>query len=87
MSEDEDEYWPDRIIAQKSVTYDVAIIREQLQETYNDLAENGEEPKKVSFEEVLDMIYSYAHDDFSCNWGHETASGELIVFDPDGEEY
>lgn len=86
MSNDE-EYWPDRILAQKTITYDVRIIREQLQEYYDSNAEDGEEPKKVEFQEVLDLIYDYAHDDFSCAFGHKSDTSDVIIFDPDGDEY
>ena len=86
--ENNEEYWPDRIIAQKSITYDVLRIREELQQLNDSKATLlGEEPEQISFEEVLDLIYEYVKDDFSCGWGHEANMRDIMVFDPDGEEY
>lgn len=75
----DEEYWPEKITAQRSVTYDVESIRADLRDI-ND----GKEP---TLEEVIDQIYMYIKDDLSCGWGHEIPMREVIVFDEDGEEY
>lgn len=74
----EDEYFPDRIIAEKRVVYNVQDVRDSLRDF------NNEEP---TFNEVLEMILDFAKDDLSCNWGHQISCGEFIVYDPEGEQY
>ena len=73
---EEEEYWPDRIIAQIRVEYSPQSVKEQM--AFID----GKEP---TFEEVLDMIREFVKDDLSCGWGHQITSGEYILFDPDGD--
>lgn len=75
----EEEYWPERIIAQHTLTYNVGDIKDQM------TADN--EGKVPTLEEVIDRIYEYIKSDFSCGWGHEAPMKEIIVFDQDGEEY
>lgn len=78
MSEEE-EYWPERIIAQHAITYYVPDIRADMA-AVND----GVEP---TLDEVIEQIYMYVKDDFSCGFGHLAPMSEIVVFDPDGEEY
>lgn len=75
--ETDDEVFPERINVMKVITYDVEGIRQQI------VAENVE----VTLEEVMDRIYLYAKDDFSCGWGHEASIRDLIFTDENGEEY
>lgn len=77
MSEKLNEEWPERINVMKVITYDVESIRQQI------VADNGE----VTLEEVIERIYSYVKDDFSCGWGHEADIKDLILQDENGEEY
>lgn len=70
----DEEYWPDRIIAQLAITYDVRRIREELEQLEPD--------KKISLDEVIEQIYIYVKDDFAGDHMRD-----IIVFDPDGEEY
>lgn len=74
----EEEYWPDRIIAQRRVEYSPLSVKEQMATV------DGKEP---TLEEVIDMIRQFAQDDLSCNWGHQINCGEFELFDEDGEEY
>lgn len=74
----EEEYWPERITAQHTLTYDVEIVRDQLREIMD---------TEPTLEDVIEQIYKYIKDDFSCGWGHEASMKEIIVFDEDGEEY
>ena len=74
----DDEYWPSRIIAQHRIAYDVEIVRDSLRETMD---------TEPTLEDVIDRIYEYVKDDFSCGWGHEAPMKEIVVFDPEGEEY
>ena len=76
--DNEEEYWPDRIIAEKRITYLPLIIKEQLEQD-NDVV--------VSFEEVLDVIRSYVYEDFGCENCGQPSAAELIIYDPDGDEY
>lgn len=76
---EEDEYWPERIIAMRKVTYDVQIVKEHFEETAG---------RPATFDEILDIIRDYAYNDFSCSHGHDSPDfSEVIIFDPDGEEY
>lgn len=77
MSEEFNEEWPERINVMKVITYDVESIRQQI------VGDNGE----VTLEEVIERIYSYVKDDFSCGWGHEADIKDLILQDENGEEY
>lgn len=77
MSEELNEEWPERINVMKVITYDVESIRQQI------VGDNGE----VTLEEVIERIYSYVKDDFSCGWGHEADIKDLILQDENGEEY
>lgn len=76
--DNEEEYWPDRIIAEKRITYLPLIIKEQLEQD-NDAV--------VSFEEVLDVIRGYVYEDFGCEHCGQPSAAELIIYDPDGDEY
>lgn len=76
--ENNEEYWPERIIAQKTITYDVEIVRDILREI------SGEEP---TLDDVIERIHEYVRDDFSCGWGHEAKMKDISIFDPDGDEY
>lgn len=78
MTDDNEEYWPDYITAIKSVRYDIESIRDSIRDY------NNEDP---TFDDVLQMIYEYAKDDFSCGWGHEARIKDLVFIDSDGEEY
>lgn len=74
----EEEYWPDRIIAQRRVEYSPLSVKEQMSSF------DGKEP---TLEEVIEMIKLFAQDDLSCNWGHQIKCGEFELFDPEGDEY
>jgi hypothetical protein len=76
--EDNEEYWPERIIAQQTIAYDVEMVRDILREI------SGEEP---TLDDVIERIHEYVKDDFSCGWGHEAKLKDILIFDPDGEEY
>jgi len=75
--ETDDEVFPERINVMKVITYDIEGIRQQI------VADNEE----VTLEEVMDRIYMYAKEDFSCGWGHEADIKNLIFTDENGEEY
>jgi len=75
----EEEYWPEKITAQRSVTYDVETIRADLK--------NVNDGKEPTLEEVINQIHMYIKDDLSCGWGHEIPMRDVVVFDEDGEEY
>ena len=75
--ENDTEDFPERINVMKVLTYDVETIRQQI------VGGNG----VVTLEEVMDRIYMYAKDDFSCGWGHEANIKDLIFTDENGEEY
>lgn len=77
LMENDEEQFPERINVMKVIAYDVEGIRQQI------VADNGE----VTLEEVMDRIYLYAKDDFSCGWGHEANIKDLIFTDENGEEY
>lgn len=78
MEDKEEEYWPEKITAQRSVTYTVSDVRDNLRSVME---------REPTLEEVIDQIYSYVKDDLSCGWGHEVNMREVIVFDEDGDEY
>lgn len=74
----EEEYWPDRIIAQHTLTYTVNDVRDTLRSSMD---------REPTLDEVIEQIYEYVKDDFSCGYGHDAPMREIIVFDPDGDEY
>ena len=68
---------PARINVTKVMTYDV-------QEIINSLTAQG--MKDPSFDDVLGMVEEFVKDDFSCGWGHEADTDDLIFTDENGEE-
>ena len=83
MSDEElsdEEYWPDRIIAQKTITYDVQICKEQIKE-------DNPDKEEITMDDVIEHIQNLILDDFSCGWGHEADLRDILIYDPDGDEY
>lgn len=75
----EDEYWPDRIVAQKTINYDVQIIKEHFEESAG---------RSATLDEIISVIRDYAYNDFTCSYGHDSPEFDnVIIFDPDGDEY
>ena len=68
---------PARINVTKVMTYDV-------QEIINSLTVQG--MKDPSLDDVLGMVEEFVKDDFSCGWGHEADTDDLIFTDENGEE-
>jgi hypothetical protein len=77
------EVFPERINVTKVITYDVEGVRQQI------ISDNRakDEEIEVTLEDVIEMIYHYAKDDFSCGWGHQGYINDLIFTDENGEEY
>jgi hypothetical protein len=77
------EVFPERINVTKVITYDVEGIKQQI------ISDNRakDEEIEVTLEDVIEMIYHYAKDDFGCGWGHESDLKDLIFQDENGEEY
>jgi hypothetical protein len=63
----------------KVVTYRVADI-------VKDIVAEREDTEDVTIGEVLERIEEYVKDDFSCGWGHEADTDELIYTNENGEE-
>ena len=83
MSKEFDEDWPRRINVTKVLTYDTEIIYEQILE--DNRASNGD--LDIELDDIIEKIYTYVKDDFSCGWGHEANIRDLIIQDENGEEY
>jgi hypothetical protein len=77
------EVFPERINVTKVITYDVEGVRQQI------ISDNRakDEEIEVTLEDVIEMIYHYAEDDFGCGWGHKDDLKDLIFQDENGEEY
>lgn len=79
MNSDNDNFvWPERINVSKTITYDVQILRDQMEKDFD---------RPINFDDVLEMIQDFAKDDFSCGWGHQENVKYLIFTDENGEEY
>ena len=83
MSKEFDEDWPRRINVTKVLTYDTEIIYDQILE--DNRASNGD--LDIELDDIIEKIYTYVKDDFSCGWGHEANIRDLIIQDENGEEY
>jgi hypothetical protein len=83
MSKEFDEDWPRRINVTKVLTYDTEIIYDQILE--DNRASNGD--LDIELDDIIEKIYTYVKDDFSCGWGHEVNIRDLIIQDENGEEY
>ena len=83
MSKEFDEDWPRRINVTKVLTYDTETIYEQILE--DNRASNGD--LDIELDDIIEKIYIYVKDDFSCGWGHEANIRDLIIQDENGEEY
>ena len=83
MSKKFDEDWPRRINVTKVLTYDTEIIYEQILE--DNRASDGD--LDIELDDIIEKIYTYAKDDFSCGFGHSAVIRDLIFQDENGEEY
>jgi hypothetical protein len=84
MSKEFNEEWPRRINVMKVMSYDTEQIYEQIMQ-YN--RENSDGKLEIGFDDIVEMIYNYANDDFGCEWGHQSGINNLIFQDENGEEY
>jgi hypothetical protein len=75
--------WPKRINAIKVISYDTEVIYEQILE--DNRSSDGE--LDIDMSDIMEKIYNYATDDFSCGWGHKDNLKDLIFQDENGEEY
>ena len=85
---------PSRINVTKVITYTVADIvsnileERQSSQWVNSAGQKGGESRdlEITLGEVLERIEEYTKDDFSCGWGHEADTDDLIFTDENGEE-
>lgn len=71
--------YPERITVTKSITYDLTLIANDLEQI------NGKKPTE---DEIIEIVEEYAKDDFSCGWGHQADLKDLIFINADtGDEY
>lgn len=75
--------WPETVTVMKVVTYTVSDVYDNL---VNDNTNEDGEVYDFDFDRVMEVIESYAKDDFSCGWGHEANIKELIFQDENGNE-
>lgn len=83
MSEEFNEEWPQRINVSKIVSYDTEIIYEQILQ--DNRATVGE--IDITLDDIMEVVYELAKDDFSCGFGHSAVIRDLIFQDENGEEY
>ena len=94
MENDKEEFFPERINVTKVLTYLVEDIRQQIatdRETKiwngSDWIKDENESIEVTLQDVIDMIYDYAEDDFGCEWGHKGSIKNVFIQDENGNDY